>query len=92
MPISIFFASGLLCGNNAYSYLSVAYIQMLKSFTPIPMLIMSYILGREKPSLTQFGLIVMITTGVAMTSVGEAEFAIIGFMLQVFFITRLHLI
>lgn len=56
---------------------------MLKSFTPIPMVLMSYMTGREKPSLTQFALIVMITAGVAMTSVGEAEFVLVGFMLQV---------
>lgn len=29
-PIGLFFSLSLICGNNAYLYLSVAFIQMLK--------------------------------------------------------------
>jgi hypothetical protein len=30
VPIGIFFSMSLICGNQAYLYLSVAFIQMLK--------------------------------------------------------------
>lgn len=80
--MSLCFAYSLAAGNMAYAYLSVAYIQMLKSFTPVPMLFMSYITGRESPSIVQLSLVLMISTGVALASVGEARFSLIGFFLQ----------
>jgi drug/metabolite transporter (DMT)-like permease len=82
IPMSLCFAYSLAAGNMAYTYLSVAYIQMLKSFTPVPMLFMSYLTGRESPAFVQLSLILLISTGVALASVGEAKFSLIGFFLQ----------
>ena len=36
LPIGFFFSLSLICGNKAYLYLSVAFIQMLKVDHPIP--------------------------------------------------------
>lgn len=83
LPLSLFFAAGLALGNSAYKYISVAYIQMLKSFTPVPMLCLAYILGRETPSIVQTVLVLVISFGVAMTSVGEVNFSLLGFILQI---------
>lgn len=83
VPISIFFAIGLASSNSAYAYLSVAYIQMLKSFTSVPTLLVAFLIGREKPSWTQLGLVCLISCGVALSSVGEVKFSFLGFFLQV---------
>ena len=46
-PISVFSAAGLVLGNSAYQYISLAYIQMLKSMTPVPMLLMAFLVGKS---------------------------------------------
>ena len=55
---------------------------MLKAFTPVAVLIFSSILGLEKPTCTELIIVVIICVGVAMTSVGEAAFSMIGFTFQ----------
>ena len=44
LPVAIFFAISLVFANKAYIYLSVSFIQMLKAFTPVAVLIISYFL------------------------------------------------
>eukprot|EP01035_Chromulina_nebulosa_P018159 gene18159-23816_t len=63
-PISIFFAAGLVCGNSAYQYLSVAYIQMLKSSAPVLTLLLAFFTGREGPSFLKLGVVIVISLGV----------------------------
>ena len=83
LPISVFLAGGLTFGNSAYQYLSVSYIQMLKSFTPVPMLVGGYIVGKEKPTLTQLVIVIVICGGLSMSTMGELSFSLVGFALQV---------
>lgn len=86
--LALCYALALVLGNSAYKYLSVSYIQMLKSCTPVPTLLASFLLGREseKPAhlYITFGLILMICFGAAVSSVGETQFSIIGFLYMVF--------
>jgi hypothetical protein len=35
LPVGFFMALTLMCGNTVYMYLTVAFIQMLKAFTPV---------------------------------------------------------
>lgn len=81
--MGFFFASGLCLGNTAYKYLSISYIQMLKSFTPVPTLLASYLIGKENPSTTQLVLVIIVSLGVAFASIGESYFSIVGFLCQV---------
>ena len=83
IPISIFFSLSLVFGNSAYEYLSVSYIQMLKSFTPVPTLLAAFLVGKETPSTFQLILVVIISFGVSMASIGEHNLSIPGFLLQV---------
>lgn len=83
LPMSICFASGLVLSNMAYNYISLAYIQMVKAFTPVPLLLLSFMLGREKPSWVQFGIVMVVSLGVTMSSMGELQFSAIGFGIQV---------
>lgn len=55
---------------------------MLKAFTPVAVLIFSFIGGLEKSSLLELQIVLVICIGVAMTSVGETYFSWIGFTFQ----------
>lgn len=68
----MFFATSLILSNKSYIYLSVSYIQMLKAFTPVAVLIFSFCSGLEKTSWLELYIVLIICVGVALTSVGEA--------------------
>lgn len=55
---------------------------MLKAFTPVAVLIVSFIAGLEKTSVLELLIVIVICTGVATTSLGEMNFSLIGFMFQ----------
>lgn len=55
---------------------------MLKAFTPVAVLIVSYMSGLEKSSILELFIVTIICTGVAITSVGELNFSWIGFVFQ----------
>lgn len=55
---------------------------MLKSVTPIPMLLIAFMMGKEKPYLIKIFLVAVISAGVAISTVGELEFSVIGFTFQ----------
>jgi drug/metabolite transporter (DMT)-like permease len=84
VPISICFASSLTFGNKAYIYLSVSFIQMLKAFTPVAVLLLSFLGGLETPSLLQLAIVLFICLGVTLSTVGELRFSMLGFLVQVF--------
>lgn len=84
LPVAMFFALSLVLSNKSYIYLSVSYIQMLKAFTPVAVLIFSYFSGLEKTSFTELYIVVIICVGVALTSIGETYFSFIGFTCQSF--------
>lgn len=86
--LALCYALALVLGNSAYKYLSVGYIQMLKSCTPVPTLAASFLLGREDEKAKsdwyiQIGLILIICFGAAVSSVGESHFSMIGFCLMI---------
>ncbi len=81
-PVAILFSISLILSNKAYIFLSVSYIQMLKAFTPVAVLVFSYFAGLEKSSWTEVQIVSLICVGVAMTSVGETFFSMTGFTFQ----------
>ncbi len=84
-PLSLFFSLGLVLGNSAYKYLSVSYIQMIKSTLPIPTLLVAYLLGRERNITTmQVFLVLIICGGAIIASFGELHFSTTGFIIQCF--------
>eukprot|EP00601_Ochromonadales_sp_CCMP2298_P013351 CAMPEP_0173250712 /NCGR_PEP_ID=MMETSP1142-20121109/19735_1 /TAXON_ID=483371 /ORGANISM="non described non described, Strain CCMP2298" /LENGTH=311 /DNA_ID=CAMNT_0014183497 /DNA_START=33 /DNA_END=965 /DNA_ORIENTATION=- len=82
VPPGIFFATGLVLGNMAYGYISLAFIQMIKSFTPVPALLLTFVTGRQEPSLPLLGIVVVISGGVVLSTVGEMHFRLVGFIIQ----------
>lgn len=82
LPIGALFAASLIFSNYAYLYLSVAYIQMVKAFTPVSVLLMSIAFGLKAANATQLLIVFGISCGVAIASYGEAKFDMFGFVLQ----------
>ena len=82
VPIAFCFATSLVCGNKAYVFLSVAFIQMLKAFTPVSVQLLSFVAGLESPSVVQMLIVCFISVGVTMSAVGEIKFSWVGFALQ----------
>lgn len=82
LPIGFFFSLSLICGNKAYLYLSVAFIQMLKATMPVAVLITSWILAVAPINLKQLGNVSFIVIGVVIASVGEIKFDLTGFLWQ----------
>lgn len=82
LPIGFFFSLSLICGNKAYLYLSVAFIQMLKATMPVVTLITSWILAVAPVNFKQLGNVSFIVIGVIIASIGEIKFDLTGFLWQ----------
>jgi drug/metabolite transporter (DMT)-like permease len=82
VPIGLLYSASLVCSNMVYLYLSVAFIQMLKSAAPVAVLLTSWAWGVEEPSLKRFLNILLIVCGVALASFGEIDFSLAGFLFQ----------
>ncbi|KAF4120563.1 hypothetical protein GMORB2_3001 [Geosmithia morbida] len=83
LPIGILYSGSLVCSNAVYLYLSVPFIQMLKSAAPVVVLFFSWLWGLADPDVTALVNIVVIVAGVAMASAGEIHFSWVGFLYQV---------
>ncbi|KAG2008261.1 triose phosphate transporter [Coprinopsis cinerea AmutBmut pab1-1] len=82
LPIGLLFSGSLILSNTAYLYLSVAYIQMLKAFTPVAILLISWAFRLQEPNKKLAIIVVLISTGVALASHGELKFNLFGFLTQ----------
>ncbi|KAF8524365.1 TPT-domain-containing protein [Hysterangium stoloniferum] len=82
LPVGALFSGSLVLSNTAYLYLSVAFIQMLKAFTPVAILLISFIWRIQEPSKRLALIVLMISCGVSLASYGELEFNSIGFIIQ----------
>ncbi|KAI1503815.1 triose-phosphate transporter family-domain-containing protein [Biscogniauxia marginata] len=83
VPIGIMFSLSLICGNLAYLYLSVSFIQMLKATNAVATLIATWAFGMAAPSLKTLANVSAIVIGVAIASFGELKFDLFGFLVQV---------
>lgn len=82
LPIGIFYSGSLVCSNVVYLYLSVPFIQMLKAAAPVAVLFTSWAWKVAEPNLASFLNVLWIVAGVALASVGEIHFSLIGFLYQ----------
>ncbi|KAH8113858.1 TPT-domain-containing protein [Phellopilus nigrolimitatus] len=82
LPIGLLFSGSLILSNKAYLHLSVHYIQMLKAFNPVAILLISWATRIQEPSKRLAVIVVMISTGVALASQGELKFDLAGFIIQ----------
>ncbi|KAH8811924.1 triose-phosphate transporter [Xylogone sp. PMI_703] len=82
VPIGILYSASLVCSNQVYLYLSVAFIQMLKASAPVAVLLVSWIFRVSDPNMAVLMNIIVIVFGVALASYGEIDFNWIGFFFQ----------
>ncbi|KIY70689.1 TPT-domain-containing protein [Cylindrobasidium torrendii FP15055 ss-10] len=82
LPIGLLFSGSLILSNTAYLYLSVSYIQMLKAFNPVAILLISWTFRIAEPNRKLALIVFMISCGVALASNGELRFNLFGFLVQ----------
>ncbi|KAJ4415004.1 hypothetical protein N0V82_007586 [Gnomoniopsis sp. IMI 355080] len=82
VPIGVLYSASLVCSNQAYLYLSVALIQMLKASAPAAVLLLSWLFGLATPNIAVFLNVVVIVFGVAVASYGEVHIVWLGFLFQ----------
>jgi len=81
-PVGICLAGSLILSNAAYVYISVGYIQIVKSCTSSMVYTVAVLVGQEIFSLRCGASLLIICGGVAAASFGELDFSIVGFGLQ----------
>lgn len=82
LPAAVCFVSGVVLGNTAYAYITVGYIQMIKAITPVPLFLLYVLTGRENASPWCLMILMTISIGVMIASVGELQFSWMGFFIQ----------
>lgn len=82
LPIGVLFSGSLILSNYAYLTLSVSFIQMLKAFNPVVILLISFAFRMQDPSRRLLGVVAMISAGCAIAAWGELHFEIVGFVCQ----------
>lgn len=83
VPIGIMFSLSLICGNLAYLYLSVSFIQMLKATNAVATLIATWAFGIAPANFKTLGNVSIIVVGVVIASFGEIKFDMLGFIIQI---------
>ncbi|KAM0800888.1 triose-phosphate transporter family-domain-containing protein [Usnea florida] len=83
VPIGLMFSMSLICGNLAYLYLSVSFIQMLKATNSVATLLVTWGFGIAPPDLRTLANVSLIVIGVVIASCGEIKFDLRGFIYQV---------
>eukprot|EP00929_Paragymnodinium_shiwhaense_P027078 TRINITY_DN15975_c0_g2_i5.p1 TRINITY_DN15975_c0_g2~~TRINITY_DN15975_c0_g2_i5.p1 ORF type:complete len:555 (+),score=131.93 TRINITY_DN15975_c0_g2_i5:254-1918(+) len=82
LPIAMCFAASLVLSNVAYTYLSVAFIQMIKESNIVWVYVFSLFVGREVIGWGQVQIVVLAICGMCMTIHGEMNFSAFGFFAQ----------
>lgn len=82
LPIGALFSGSLILSNYAYLSLSVSFIQMLKAFNPVAILLISFAFKLQDPNARLMAIVAMISTGCALAAYGEVHFELFGFLCQ----------
>lgn len=82
LPVGALMAATLLCGNLAYLYLTVAFIQILKSFTPVITMAALFLAGQERPTKRLIAAVTCIAAGTAIAAAGELNFSLAGVVIM----------
>jgi hypothetical protein len=98
VPIGVLFAASLVLSNLVYRafcfekdkrvsislsvYLSVSTIQMIKSGSPIAVMLASFAFGLREPSVRLISIILVICFGTGLACTGALDFQLFGFGIQ----------
>lgn len=81
MPCGIAAAVEICCANASLVLITLSFYTMIKSSTPVWVLIFSFLFGFEKPKINLVAVISFIVFGVWLTIDGEPKFDTKGFIL-----------
>lgn len=82
LPIGALMSGSLILSNYAYLSLSVHFIQMLKAFNPVAILLISFAFKIQEPNGRLVAIVMMISVGCALAAYGELHFEMFGFLCQ----------
>lgn len=82
LPIGALFSGSLILSNYAYLSLSVSFIQMLKAFNPVAILLISFAFKIKEPNSRLIGIVLLISIGCSLAAYGELHFELFGFLCQ----------
>jgi hypothetical protein len=81
VPTGLLFAAAICTGNEAFLFLTVSFIQMVKAWTPTIVLVVSVCAGLETLSCRLVVIVLITSSGVALAIYGELEFQLFGFLM-----------
>ncbi|KAF9327069.1 Triose-phosphate Transporter [Podila minutissima] len=81
VPCAIAAALEICMANASLMYITLSFYTMIKSSTPIWVLVFAFFFRLEKPRMSLILIIGVIVTGVVLTVAGEAQFDMTGFIL-----------
>ena len=82
LPVGVAYAGTLATGNLVYLFLDVGFIQMLKSFTPVVVMIFLYFTGIEYPNKQIIISILIISFGTALTCTYTPNASVLGMIIM----------
>ena len=74
--------AALCTGTSSYLYLTVAFIEILKGFTPVVTMMVQSLFGEPLPSCRISAAVLMISLGTAISSYGELNLSLTGLVLM----------
>ncbi|KAG2236681.1 hypothetical protein INT48_000678 [Thamnidium elegans] len=81
VPCGIAAAVEICCSNASLVYITLSFYTMVKSSTPIWVLLFSFLFGFEKPKFLLVAIIGVMVMGVVLTVEGETKYDTMGFTL-----------
>jgi hypothetical protein len=82
LPVGLCMALTLHFGNLVYLHLTVSFIQILKSFTPVITMVALFIARLETPTKRLIWSVSVIAAGTAIASLGELNFSALGVLIM----------
>lgn len=82
VPVGLLFSASLVLSNWVYLRLTVSFIQMIKAFTPVSVLLVSAAFKLKELNQKIIAIVCCISLGVAIASYGEVDFELVGFLVQ----------
>ncbi|KAF9964207.1 Triose-phosphate Transporter [Mortierella alpina] len=81
VPCAVAAALEICMANASLMYITLSFYTMIKSSTPIWVLVFAFSFGLEKPRMSLILIIAVIVVGVILTVAGETQFDMTGFIL-----------
>ncbi|RSH82204.1 hypothetical protein EHS25_006137 [Saitozyma podzolica] len=82
LPMAVLFSASLILSNVAYVHLSVSFVQMLKAFIPVLVLVIQLVSGLQSYNHLLMVVICLTCAGCFIAASGEVRFSVFGLVCQ----------